>query len=123
MNLLKDHHQMNFEIENVLEEMIIGEMNLNIYQIEDHQEESPLDLQEETLEEGHMEKMEKMVEEVGMDLQEEMAEMEKTDLLDEMVEMGKMVNLDGMEGEDDMVTLDLDMLYQLKQQFLWQQEM
>ena len=123
MNLLKDHHQMNLKIEDLLGEMIIEEMNLNIHQIEDHQEEGPLDLQEETLEEDHLDKMDEIVEEVGIDLQEEMAEMEKMDLLDEMAGMEKMINLDEMEGEDHVVTLDLDMPYQLKQQLLWQQEM
>ena len=58
-----------------------------------------------------------------MDLQEEMTEMEKMDLLDEIAGMEKMVNPDEMEDEDHMVTLDLDMLYQLKQQFCQWQEM
>ena len=123
MSLLMDHHQMNQETEDLLEEMMIGEMNLNIHQIEDHQEEGPLDLQEETLEEDPLDEMDVMVEEVDMDLQEEMAEMEKMDNLEEMDGMEKMVILDEMEEEDHMVTLDLDMLYQLKQQFCQQQEM
>ena len=75
----KDHHHMNLKTEDLLEELTIGEMNLNIHQMEDLPEEGPLDLQEETLEEDHLDKM---VEEVGMDFQEEMAGMEKMVHLD-----------------------------------------
>ena len=80
--------------------MIIEEMNLNICQIEDHQEEDPLDPQVETLEEDPLDKMDVMVEKVDMDLQEEMVMMEEMDNLEEMEEMEKMVILDEMEEED-----------------------
>ena len=60
MNLLKDHHQMNLETGDLLEETTIGEMNLNVQQMEDLWEEGPLDLQEETLEEDHLDEMDEM---------------------------------------------------------------
>ena len=91
--------------------MTIGEMNLNVHHIEDLKKKGPLDLQEETLAGNHLDGMDDMIEELGMDLQEEMVEVEK------------MINLDEMEDEDHMVTMDPDILYQLKQQFHWQQEM
>ena len=67
---------MNLKREDLLEEMMIGEMNLNIHQIEDCQEEGPLDPQRRP---WRGPPLDEMVEEVGMDLQEEMAEMEKMD--------------------------------------------
>ena len=68
MNLQMDPCQIDQEtegpLEDPLEEMMIIEMILNIPQVEDHQEEDPLDPQEETLEEDPLDKMDEMVEEV-----------------------------------------------------------
>ena len=71
MNLQMDPHQIDQKtegpLEDPLEERMIAEMILNIPQVEDHQEEDPLDPQEETLQEDPLDKMDKMVEEVNLD--------------------------------------------------------
>ena len=107
MSLLMDHHQMNQETEDPqvdpLEKMMKEEINLNVYQIEDHQKEDSLDLQEETLEEDLLDRMNMMAEEIDMSLQEEMVEMEKMDNLEETEEMEMMAILDEMEEEDHKV--------------------
>ena len=66
MNLQMAPHQIDQKtkvpLEDPLEEMMIVEMILNIPQVEDHQEEDPLDPQEETLEEDPLDEMGKMEE-------------------------------------------------------------
>ena len=73
MNLQMDPCQIDQEtegpLEDPLEEMMIIETILNIPQVEDHQEEDPLDSWEETLEENPLDKMDEMVEEVDLDHQ------------------------------------------------------